>query len=93
MKISDLIKELEEVKEKKGNLEILTRDNGFGGYAMHTCNGLSNTNLYAYECAENGNEEIIKELFPEWNGKDESLDDLTPIPCVVINSGTMLYAT
>lgn len=93
MKISELILELENFKTKNGDTEVLTREDGFGGHAMHTCDGISSDKLYAYECAENGNEKIIKELFPEWDGDDDSLDDLKPLSCVVINSGTMLYAT
>lgn len=96
MKISELIKELEEFKTNNGDLEILTREDGFGGYAMHTCDGVENrtSKLYAYECNENGsNEKIIKKLFPQWDGNDDSLDDIEPISCAVISSGTMLYAT
>jgi hypothetical protein len=98
MKISKLIKELEKFKNLHGDAEVLTRIDGFGGYGIHNCGGISEDQLYPsefYEGGEDGNvtDTTIKELFPEWNGDHETLDNMNPITCVVINNGHPLYSS
>ena len=92
MKISELINQLEELKNEHGDIEVLTKEDGFGGYAMHTCEGTNTHEIYPGDLYETG-DESVKEFFPEWDGDEDTLEDFEPINCAVILSGHVLYST
>jgi hypothetical protein len=63
---------------------------------MHTVDGVGETSLQCYDLGENGypDADVIKELFPEWDGNEDTLEDFDgKAKCVEINMGTMLYAS
>ena len=96
MKISELEAQLAILKAKLGDVQILVEEKGFGGYAMHTCTGAKESSINSGDLGENGypNNDVIQELFPEWDGNEDSLEDLdSEVTCVEINLGTMLYST
>ena len=75
MKASELIIHLQGLIEKHGDQQVLVREDGCGGYGMHTTWCSDNVNsIYVEDLGENDepSNEMIKELFPNINleGKD-----------------------
>jgi hypothetical protein len=90
MKISQLIKQLEKLKNKLGDVPMLVEVKGFGGYAMHTVDSVAETCLHTGDFEEENNftEEEIKEMIPTYDPeKDDEFD------CVEIKIGSLIYAT
>lgn len=90
MKISQLIEQLEELKKMHGDVPMLIRVTGFGGYAMHTVDSVSETSLCTgdFEEEDNFTEEEIKEMLPTY---DPEKDD--EFVCAEIEIGSLIYAT
>lgn len=94
MKISEAIKQLQEIMDKHGDMPLLVEMQGFGGHAEHTVSHLRFGDYYMNtdELSEEyslSNEEI-KELIPEWNQDDEIGRDVN---VVTIYTGAMISAT
>jgi hypothetical protein len=92
MKISQLIEKLEEFKSRLGDAEVLVEERGFGGYAMHTVRNVSEDGLCGGSIEDRPDDSILKDIFPEWDGDQDTLDD-QEIKCVSLSTGTLLYAT
>lgn len=94
MKISEAIKQLQEIINEHGDMPLIVEEKGFGGHAEHTVSKLSfggyymNTNELSEEYSL-GNEEI-KELIPEWNQDDEIGRDVN---VVIIHTKSMISAS
>jgi hypothetical protein len=99
MNISSLIEKLEEFKEKYGDIPVLTKQDGFGGYGIYDCDGVREWTVHPYEFSSGGeNGQITKRLtqrfFPEWDGvSDDTLESLNNKKCVCLCSGTLIYAS
>lgn len=94
IRISELIKTLEELKDKHGDVPVLTKEDGFGGYAIHEAALPDDYELFISDFFEEGsNTEKAKEFFPEWNGEDNTIDDIKPITCVCMYTGSTIYST
>ena len=96
MKISELIEKLTKIKEKHGDIPVLVEEEGYGGHALHTlkCDKrrVHNLELGTLIWSDEPNEELIKELFPDWDGNMESEQQLE-IKYVELSTGKMLYST
>jgi len=94
MKISELEKILAFVREKHGDVEVLIEESGMGGYAMHTINVNDRINeMELSSLDENDDEDIKKQLFPSWDGTEETIDDVPSLKYFEIGMGTFLFAT
>jgi hypothetical protein len=98
MKISDLIKQLEAAKEKHGDIHVFTKEYGMGGEAYYTCGGVSKHTeaIYPGDILEHMqlSEAEIKELFPEYNGDEDTLEKMPGYSVgIVIAGGNLIYAT
>jgi len=93
MKISTLIKQLEEIKEKYGDLPILIYEQGFGGHALLTFGRCEKSEMYAGSLLEDDNldEKQVKEIIPEYDGNEDSLDK--DFDYVQISGGSMIYSS
>lgn len=91
-RISELIAKLEVIKAEHGDSPMLIKEDGFGGYAIHTFGSCDIEERYAGNKFEvNLKEKEIKEIIPEYDGTTESLDK--DFNCVVFSRGTMIYST
>jgi len=52
MKISDIEKQLQVMKEELGDVEVFSKHNGFGGYSINKIRELSSDELYGDMCEE-----------------------------------------
>ena len=98
MKITDLIKKLEDIKEKDGDVPIVVKHDGFGGYGILICDGVIQTTISPWAMAEGGEygnitDKDIRIFFPNWDGNDDSLDTMDKAKCVCINGGKLIYAS
>tara|TARA_R110000868_G_scaffold76573_2_gene220095 strand:- start:28736 stop:29053 length:318 start_codon:yes stop_codon:yes gene_type:complete len=104
LKISDLIKELEEFKEKHGDLIVVSKEDGFGGYAMLEAAGLCEytEGITGYEVAHGGEDgsvtdEMIYSLFPNWDGNHDELendvDEKYEAKIAILATGNLIYST
>ena len=99
MKISELIKQLENFKNEHGDAPVVTLNEGFGGYGVYLCSGIGTKEKispwYLMDGGENGNlsnEDILK-IIPDWDGKQESLENMNSIICVCIEGKKLIYAS
>ena len=96
MRISELITKLQEIEKEHGDLTVLSQEDGFGGYSMNTLSekvSIETISLSSLLYSEEGvDEEVGKQLFPEWDGDPDSDQDLA-LNCLVLNTGYFLYAT
>lgn len=98
IKVSELIKQLQEFQEKHGDLPVIFKHEGYGGYAMNTILKLDNSVGKIdpdYIDMIEDNDQDIKELFPQWSGDSEDFfeGEFNPAKCAVLKHGKMLYAT
>ena len=98
IRVSKLIKELQEFEKKHGNVPVLMREDGYGGHAMHYISGVENhpTKIYPHSFEDiDKDDPKVKALFPKWDGDPESLwnSEMEPIKCLEIGAGDILYAT
>jgi hypothetical protein len=98
IRISQLIKELQQFEKKYGNLPVLMREDGMGGHAMIYVSGVdkSPTRIHPSDFEDvDDNEPKVLALFPDWDGEPESLldSDMKSVKCVEIGIGEMLFAT
>jgi len=95
MKASELINKLNKLIEEHGDLNIYTKQDGFGGYMiLELSDNVELDTLNIGEILDEGNLEPdeIKKIFTEWNGDYESdVDYETDI--IVINNANILYST
>lgn len=97
MKITDLITQLEKIKNEKGDLHIVMTEKGFGGYAVNSTSNnvdLSEIRLGDFLDTDDDfmDDDLCKEFFPEWDGDIDSEQDLT-IEVVDITSDALIYST
>jgi len=94
MKISELIKELEEFKAKHGDLVVVSKEDGMGGYGMLLSEGISKypDTINGYHFEDIDDEQNIKKVFPEWDGNEDTLDDLE-VKVAILYTGDTLYST
>jgi len=98
MRISQLIEQLEKAKKEHGDIHVFTKEYGFGGEAYYTCGGVSNDieEIYPGDILEHRqlNDEQIKDLFPEYNGDEETLEEMQNTALgISIKNGTLIYST
>lgn len=90
MKISVLIKELEEIKSSHGDLPIIVSTKINYGSTENILSRVSKTSFYGgKEIQENLDEDEIKEIFPEYDGTWESLDN--DFDCILLYSGSQIF--
>ena len=82
-KISELIEELQKLKEELGDVLITVNIDGFGGHASYSVTGVRESALSVYDFDEN--EYAAKEFFP-----DESIEEMVTVE---IKTGAMIYST
>jgi hypothetical protein len=96
MIISELINELEEYKKTHGDLLVVSRSDGFGGYAMSLSGGIyckgSPDTINGWDFEDIDDELGIKSVFPDWDGTEDSLDELSE-DVVVLCAGSNIYTT
>jgi len=101
IRISNLIDELEAFKELNGDLIVVSKEDGFGGYAICASAGIceETENVGGYEVAHGGEggmvtDEMITELFPDWDGDHDRLDAEDPqVSVAVLAVGNMICST
>ena len=92
MKISELIKNLEAIKDKSGDIEVMFEEQGFGGHALHTIDGAKKSSIHS-AMIEDLDEREFRKLFPDWDGETEYWETNMQVDCVELSMGTMLYST
>ena len=96
MKISQLIKTLEGLQASLGDVPVVIEERGYGGYAVHTCGAVNKSSIRTYDLGEDGypDADTLKELFPQWDGQEDSFEELdAECICVEIQMKTCLYST
>ena len=99
IRISHLLKSLEDIKAKHGDLVVFTKFEGMGGYALSLAEGPTDDDdvfeVHPSCFEDEPDAHIVKELWPEkeWDGELESLDNFPPVTGVVIEMGSTLYTT
>ena len=93
MKALEMIKALSELVEKHGDLTIVGKEKGFGGYAMHLVDKPSSQpiTIGTYDFEDEPDEETMKELFPGLEF-DEDMPDIE-VKCIQISFGSIIYST
>lgn len=103
MKASVLVQALNKLIEKHGDLHVIGRQDGFGGYAMHLVDKpsthLRTISLEDFE--EEPEAHILKELFPDLKAPEGVFDedgniqvpDGAKVRCIELSFGSMIYST
>lgn len=98
-----MVKALNELIEKHGDLHLVGREDGFGGYGMHLVekpdSRLTTIGLDHFE--EEPSAHVLKELFPDLEIPEEGIFDddghlqvqHQEIKCIEIPFGSLIYST
>ena len=83
--------------EKNGDAEVVITEKGYGGQTDYICDGVSEypTEIYAYMVGgeDYTDYDVVKELFPEWDGDEETVEELEPTKGFVLTTGTIVYSS
>lgn len=72
MRISEMIKELENFKLELGDVEVVVTINGFGGHATHCTTNVYKSSLDAFSAEESDIDETeFREIFPDTDEEGE----------------------
>ena len=96
MRISKLLKILEEVKQKKGDILVGTVEHGFGGYALNMAKESKVDDIYKftpYDKEEEFDESTRMELWPDWDGEEETMKDAGEINIFVLHADQNIYTS
>jgi len=94
IRISELIDQLEKLKSQLGDVPVLTRVSGFGGYGIYTVDSATKASIHTYHLEENFDSDIAEMFFPECAGDYELFKQLDEESvCVQINDGAEIYTT
>lgn len=87
MKVSELIKQLEDFKNKNGDVPVLLKEEGFDGYGVSTLSHVSEDEIYP--------EYIDFEGYNIENPSDFNFtgDSDDPVKCLILTAGQLLYST
>ena len=92
-----MISNLENLKEKIGDVEVTFREEGCGGHAIHTIEGISESTIHScdheWDESDEDDRNAFKSLFPMWDGETEFYDTNFTVDSIEISTGKKLYAT
>ena len=93
MKISEIIDKLNLLKDEHGDIQVFCREDGYGGHAVHIIGeDINLKHLTLHDMFDDGDDVLIKELFPEWDG-DYDTDQELSINYVEIELNNVIYST
>tara|TARA_R110000772_G_scaffold20466_5_gene57010 strand:+ start:157589 stop:157870 length:282 start_codon:yes stop_codon:yes gene_type:complete len=87
MKISELIKDLEEMKNEHGDLTVMLEEDG---YELLLCDKISVETVGWYHIENVYNIDLIKEVFTEWDGNEDTLEKFET-KVISIHNRDLLY--
>jgi hypothetical protein len=95
MKVSELIAVLEKVQAAEGDILICVKEHGFGGYNVSTMTASADSfdEISPADCEEEPDRPTATELWPDWDGEEETIDSIPPVKVLLLHTGLIIYST